>query len=57
MNLEREDMNKEKLEQRKHLMANNTLRILIFGLLAIAFNKWWIVLFSALFLTYEKKQN
>ena len=50
-------MNKEKLEQRKYLMVNNTLRILIFGLLAIVFNKWWIVLFSGLFLTYEKNTS
>ena len=50
-------MNKEILEQRKYLMVNNTIRILIFGLLAIFFNKWWIVLFSALFLVYEKDES
>ena len=48
-------MNKELLEQRKCIMINNTLRIMIFGVLSIVFNKWWIVLFSALFLIYERK--
>ena len=46
---------KELLEQRKYIMINNTLRLLIFAILAVCFDKWWIVLFSALFSTYEKK--
>lgn len=36
----------------------NTVRIAIFALLAIKFNKWWIVLFSALFLlTYTNNKE
>ena len=48
---------KEKLEQRKAMMLNNTMRIFIFSMLAILFNHWWIVLFSALFLIYEKDEK
>lgn len=36
------------------MMLSNTIRILMFGVLAIIFNKWWIILFSALFLSFEK---
>jgi hypothetical protein len=39
-------------EKRKvSAMFNNTIRILIFALLAFAFRHWWIALFSFLFLT------
>lgn len=47
----------ERLEQRKAMMLNNTMRILIFAILAILFNKWWIVLISGLFLIYEKEEQ
>jgi len=47
----------EKLKQRKAMMLNNTMRILIFAILAILFNKWWVVLFSGLFLIYEKDEK
>lgn len=42
------------VKQRIYMLISNTLRIMTFGVLAIVFNKWWIVLFSALFLAYEK---
>jgi len=47
----------EKLEQRKAMMINNTLRIMLFAILAFLFNKWWIVLFSGLFLVCEKDER
>ena len=46
----------EKVKQRIAMMINNTARIILFGVLAILFNKWWIVLVSALFLMYEKDE-
>lgn len=46
----------ERLEQRKAMMKNNTVRIIVFAVLAILFNHWWIVLLSALFLVYEKNE-
>lgn len=36
------------------LLIVNTIIIICFTILAIVFNKWWIILFSALFLYYEK---
>ena len=36
------------------MMFNNTLRIFVFGALAVLFNNWMIVLCSAFFLIYEK---
>jgi len=43
------------LEKRRiATMCNNTVRIIGFVILAAAFGKWWISLFSILFLTYEK---
>lgn len=35
-------------------MFNNTLKIMCFTLLALAFKQWWIVLFSLLFLSSFK---
>lgn len=35
------------------LLLSNTARVIVFGLLAWGFQKWWIVLFAALFLTYQ----
>ncbi len=36
------------------MMYNNTLRIIVFGLLSLLFNHWWIILISGLFLVAEK---
>lgn len=52
----------EKLKQQKYMLISNTVRVLGFIVLAMFFGKWWIVLFSALFLTYidddkEKKES
>ena len=44
----------DKLKQRIAMMINNTLRIGIFGVLAVLFNDWWIILFSGFFLVVEK---
>ena len=44
----------EIVKHRIAMMFNNTVRIAIFGILALAFNHWWIILFSAGFLIYEK---
>lgn len=33
------------------LLLSNTVRIIAFIVLAIVFNRWWIALFSALFLS------
>ena len=45
---------KEKYKQQRDILISNTVRVLGFILLAIAFNHWWIALFSILFLTYTK---
>lgn len=45
---------KEKYKQQRDILISNTVRVLGFILLAIAFNHWWMALFSALFLTYTK---
>lgn len=42
------------VKHRIAMMFNNTARIITFGMLAVLFNKWWIILFSALFLSFEK---
>ena len=39
---------------RMAIMLNNTLRIIVFGLLSLLFNHWWIILISGLFLVTEK---
>lgn len=36
------------------LTFSNTLRIICFTALAIIFNKWWIILFVVLFMTYQE---
>ena len=51
-----ENADMDKLKQRIAMMINNTLRIGIFCVLAVVFNHWWIILFSVLFLTYEKEK-
>lgn len=47
----------ELLKHRVAMMTNNTVRIIAFAILAILFNHWWIVLFSSLFLIYEKDKK
>lgn len=37
--------------------TSNLLIILIFGGLAVMFDKWWIVFFSLLFMHYNKKDK
>lgn len=46
---------KEKYKQQRNVLISNTVRIMGFVLLAIVFEHWWIVLFSALFLTFIEK--
>ena len=36
------------------VMIVNSIIIICFTILAVVFSKWWIILFSALFLYYEK---
>lgn len=38
----------------KNLLFDNTIRIFLFIILAIVFDKWWIIFFSLLFLNYKK---
>lgn len=45
---------KEKYKQQRDILISNTVLVLGFILLAIAFNHWWIVLFSILFLSYTE---
>lgn len=40
----------------KKLLFDNTVRISLFIILAIVFEKWWISLFSLFFLTYPSKK-
>ena len=47
----------EKLKQNIALLISNTIRVLAFIGLAIYFDKWWIVLLSGLFLSYEKDEK
>jgi len=41
----------EKSKMNAILLLSNTVRIIAFVVLAIVFRHWWIVLFSALFLS------
>lgn len=47
----------EILKQQIALLISNTIRIALFVMLAIAFEKWWIALFSVLFLTSTKENK
>ncbi len=38
----------------KKLLFDNTVRISLFIILAIVFEKWWIIFFSLLFLNYKE---
>lgn len=37
--------------------TNNTIRLALFVLLAIACDKWWVVLFVLIFWTTAEKEN
>ena len=39
------------------MCLNNAVALICFTVLAVVFNKWWIVLFSALFLDYYKNKK
>ena len=45
---------KEKYKQQRDILISNTVRLLGFILLAIAFGRWWIVLLSILFWSYRE---
>jgi len=38
-------------------VIENILTLALFVILAVVFNKWWIVLFSALFMSYVEKTD
>lgn len=40
-----------------YLLIKNSVVIICFTLLAIHFDKWWIVLFSVLFITFVEIKN
>ena len=45
------------MNEYKWLILKNIIAIICFTILAIVFNKWWIVLFSLLFLTYLESKG
>lgn len=47
----------EHLELQIAVLIKNTISLTLWAVLAITFNKWWIALFSMLFLTFVKKEN
>lgn len=47
----------ENLKLQIAVLIKNTISLTLWVVLAIAFNKWWIALFSILFLTFVKKNN
>lgn len=48
----------EHLKLQIAVLIKNTISLTLWVVLAIAFNKWWIALFSILFLTsVEKEKN
>ena len=48
----------ENLKLQIAVLIKNTISLTLWIVLAIAFNKWWIALFSILFLTsVEKEKN
>lgn len=47
----------ENLKLQIAVLIKNTISLTLWVVLAIAFNKWWLALFSILFLTFDKKEN
>ena len=47
----------ENLKLQIEKKKKNTISLALWVVLAIAFNKWWIALFSILFLTYVEKRK
>lgn len=37
------------------LTFSNTIRVICFTVLAMFFNKWWIILFVIFFMTYQEE--
>lgn len=49
--------NREYKELWKLCVIRNSISLVCFTILAIVFNKWWLIFFSALFLTYVEKEE
>ena len=47
----------EHLKLQIAVLIKNTISLTLWVVLAIAFNKWWIALFSILFLTFFEKEH
>ena len=47
----------ENLKLQIAVLIKNTISLALWVVMAIAFNKWWIALFSILFLTFAEKEN
>ena len=47
----------EHLKLQIAVLIKNTISLTLWVVMAIAFNKWWIALFSILFLTSVEKKN
>lgn len=47
----------EHLKLQIAVLIKNTISLTLWIVLAITFNKWWIALFSILFLTFVKEEN
>lgn len=47
----------ENLKLQIAVLIKNTISLTLWVVLAITFNKWWIALFSILFLTSVEKEN
>lgn len=52
-----EELIRETVKQRICMMVTNAIIIIGFVVLAIAFDHWWIVFFSALFIDHEDKDR
>lgn len=50
-------MNKDYNELSKLCVIRNSISLICFTILAIVFNKWWLIFFSALFLTYVEDRK
>lgn len=47
----------EQLKLQIAVLIKNTISLALWVVLAITFNKWWIALFSILFLNFVEKEN